>query len=452
MKESDNIETPQPVAEMAVNADPIKPLSTWRHWLTWILRIAVGALFVFSGFVKAVDPWGTLFKVDDYLAVMGISVWPNLELVAVFGLCALEFLIGVFLIFGCFRKSTPIVAALVMAFMLILSLWIALSDPVADCGCFGDAYVISNWATFWKNVALCLGVIWLLRYNRLEICIITPAFQWIAFVATAIFIVVIELFGYLSQPLIDFRPYKVGLDLVDAESVSDATPDFIFIYEKDGKREEFGLSDSLPDESDGWIFVDRKEIYPDVDKKKEENASGRSLRIWSKDGSEDVTSEAILSEGKQLIVMMPVLKSVSPATTWKLNSLYEWSVRNNVEMIAVVYGSPEEIANWEDLSLASYPIYTAEDTQQKEVVRGNPGVVYLEDGKVMWKSTLLATNIDDFLSPETSHDARTFSFDNARVLRNCIYIYLMVMGVLIVFSFTPRLKDVYGSHLRHHHS
>ena len=133
---------------------------------TWIIRLAVGSVFMFSGFAKAIDPYGTLYKVDAYLASMSLDIWPNLELVGVFALCAAEFLVGVFILTGCFRRSTAIIAAIIMAFMLPLTLWIAVSDPVDDCGCFGDALLISNWATFWKNVALTAAIAWLVVYNK----------------------------------------------------------------------------------------------------------------------------------------------------------------------------------------------------------------------------------------------------------------------------------------------
>ena len=177
--------------------------SNAAKWVTVFMRVAVGAVFIFSGFSKAIDPWGTLYKFDDYLAALSISVWPNLELVGVFGLCAIEFLTGVFLMFGCFRRSISIVAAIIMAILLPLTLWIAINNPVADCGCFGDVFVLSNWATFWKNVVISAGVAWLTVYNKRCGCLIPPALQWIAFVVSALFIVVIELFGYISQPLLD---------------------------------------------------------------------------------------------------------------------------------------------------------------------------------------------------------------------------------------------------------
>lgn len=417
--------------------------------LTWLIRIIIGCVFVFSGFSKAIDPWGTLYKVNDYLGVLSLSIWPNLVLVGVFGLCAIEFLTGIFLLLGCFRRSTAIVAALIMAGMLPLSLWIAISDPVADCGCFGDAFIISNWTTFCKNIVISIGIIWLIRYNRKPICLVTSALQWIAFVVSAFFILTIELFGYISQPLIDFRPYKTGESLIDMDNQYSDEPEYLFIYEKDGIRKEFNMNDSLPDGNDGWIFIDRKEI-----KKSDSSENGskindsRNLRIWSKDGEEDETELAITEDGKELLIMMPDLKEVSPATTWKLNSLYEWSLKNDIVMIAVVSGSPKEISTWEDLSMASYPIYTADDTQIKEVVRGNPGVVYLENGKIQWKSTLTAINIDDFLLPEATYDARNFSFDNLKILLNCTYIYLIIVGVLIVLSFTPKIQYLF-SHSKH---
>ena len=137
------------------------------------------------------------------------------------------------------------------------------------------------------------------------------------------------------------------------------------------------------------------------------------------------------------------MKAVSPATTWKINSLYEWADIHDIIMIAVVSGSKKEIADWMDISMASYPVYTADDTQIKEVVRGNPGIVYLENGLIVWKSTLGALNIDDFMSPEISDDAKSFGIDNPRVLRNCTYIFIILMTVLILMSFVPRVKLMY---------
>lgn len=358
--------------------------------ITWFVRILSGGLFIFSGFVKAVDPWGTLFKIEEYLNAFGVDVPFGLMRLGVFGLCAIEFVVGCFLLMGCFRKSCPVFAGLIMVFMLPLSLWIAMENPVEDCGCFGDALVISNWLTFWKNVVLSACVVWLLRYNLAAICLITPAFQWLAVVASGIFIVLIEMVGFFYQPLIDFRSYKAGT--------------YLFAGEDD--EDEHGID------------------------------------VFDLTTSEDANREAEQPEGKELIVMIPKVSMVSPATTWKLNSLYEWAKDNGVKMIGIVSGSSEEIEDWEDLSMAAYPLFLADDTSIKEVVRGNPGIVYLDNGIIVWKATLNSIDVDDFLSPEVSGDASTFGRDNTRFLRNCILIYIVFIAFLILISFTPRMAQL----------
>lgn len=354
---------------------------------TWLFRIFCGGLFIFSGFVKAIDPWGTIFKVEEYLGAFGVALPLALQRMAVFALCAVEFVVGAFLFLGCFRKSCPIFGALIMTFMLPLTLWIAMRDPVADCGCFGDALVLSNWLTFWKNVVLSLGMIWLIRFNISAVCLITPAFQWLAVVASGIFIAVIEMFGFFYQPLIDFRDYPVGGKLFATEDEDD----------------DHGIN----------VF---------------------DLETW-----EDKNEEASAGEGKELLVMIPKVSYVSPATTWKLNSLYEWAQENGVKMVGIVSGSPEEIEEWKDLSMAEYPLFVADDSSIKEVVRGNPGIVYMDNGKIIWKATLSSIDIDDFLSPDVTTDAATFGGDNDRILRNCAGVYLIFMAFLIFISFTPKM-------------
>ncbi|MCM1377078.1 MAG: DoxX family protein [Clostridium sp.] len=431
-------------------------LNNWTiPTLTWLMRLLAGGVFIFSGFVKSIDPWGTIFKIQDYLGAMGLEIWPNVVLLGAFILCCSEFVLGVFTIAGCFRRSTPILMAIMMAFMLPLTLWIAIANPVADCGCFGDALKISNWGTFWKNIALTIIIVWLIRYNRRCRCLVEPFAQWLALTATALYIVCIALAGYVYQPLIDFRPYPEGGSIADFDSEaqeSSGTEGMIFIYEKEGVKKEFSADDELPDEASGWKFVERIEGTAPTEETSNEKKNStesksfnnhetqRNFRIWSEDGSEDVTEGAIPPHGKRILLMMPDLAKVSTATTWVINSLYTWAERNDIDMIAVVSGSDADINHWKDISLASYSIYTADDTQIKEVVRGNPAVVYTEDGKIIWKSTLRALQTDDFLSSETSKDPQSFKRNNHTLLLNFSLIYIAVMAVLIMISYSPAIS------------
>ena len=416
--------------------------------ITWILRIFVGGLFLFSGFTKGVDTWGTIYKFHEYFSVWGYEIWDALNVVGVFLLCMVEFLTGFFLLFGCFRKTAPIIALLFMAFMLPLTLWLAVKNPIADCGCFGDAIKLTNWETFYKNVVLTIGAIWLAIFNRRAVCLITPYLQWIGAVTAGLYLLSIAWIGYIYQPLIDFRAYKTGTELVDIDESADEEADedefMRFVYEKDGERKVFTIDDELPDEQDGWKFVERyvEEGSEEAPRKPAAETpakeSTKNLRLFTENGREDVTEE-VIGNGRQLILMIPKLSEVSAARTWKINSFYDWSKENDVEMIAAVGGNPMEIQQWKDISLAEYPIYTSDDTSIEEVVRGNPGIVYLEDGIIKWKSSLKAIDIDDFQKPEVSTNPMSFARDNKLILDNLTWIFLGITAILIFLSMTSKI-------------
>lgn len=426
--------------------------------ITWLCRILVGITFIFSGFVKAIDVWGTIYKLGEYLSAIGIELLPSLVVAGVFALCIFEFLIGICLLLGCYRRSMPRVATLFMLIMVIITLWIAVADPVSDCGCFGDFLVISNWATLGKNVVLIVLCLWLVIFNVKCTSIISPAFQWVAFVATVIAIGFIEFYGYAFQPLVDFRGYPVGGNLIEFTSGNEADinieedssedSEYIFIYEKDGVKKEFGIEDDLPEEEDGWKFIERKEIFnaKPVNAKSEEpdlansaQREERNLRIWNKNGTEDVSEDVVTKDGAEIIVMMPDLKNVSPAITWKINALYDWAQKHNVEMIAVASASPKEISDWEDISMPQYSIYTADDTAIKEAVRGNPGLIYLENGKIVWKSTLNALDTDAYSGENVVESLRNCNVDSRSILKQIAIVYLLIIAILVIVSYVPRI-------------
>lgn len=419
-------------------------MSNTLKCITWIVRILTGGTFIFSGFVKAIDPWGTFYKLQDYMGAMHLPDYPNLLLTGAFLLFGYEFCVGVFLILGCFRKSAPICAAIFMGIMLPLTLWIAVCNPVADCGCFGDFLLISNWATFWKNVVLSIAIGWLLRYNRHLHWIIRPHMQWIALIASAAYVTIIGLCGYIYQPLLDFRPYPKGSMLADTESddmEQDDEDDIRLIYQRNGVERSFGIYDELPSEEDGWTFVRRETPAAPVEIRHEDaalsdndNRRESTFRIWSDDGEDDLTSDVLLTDGAQIILFMPELRDVSVASTWQINSLYTWAKEHDIDMVAVVSGTRKEISDWRDLSLAAYPVYTADDTEIKMAVRGNPAVMYLQDGHIVWKTTLRALGTSDFLAPDASPDPASYGRNDRLLLYNITGIYLIILGVLAVFS------------------
>ena len=366
--------------------------------ITWLMRILVGGTFTVSGLAKAIDPWGTYYKMQDYLAALHIPLeeWGNTVVVLCFFLFSLEFLIGVSLLTGCFRKATPILTAIVMLVMLPLTLWIAVADPVADCGCFGDFLVIPNWATFAKNLLLSAAAVWLVKFNSRAACLINPYLQWMAAVAMAAYIIVVGFVGYREQPMLDFRQYKVGTHLFNYnDEYAEFRPVYEFIYSKDGVEKAFGEDDELPDTADGWTFVRREEKEFVKDERAGDSSPAESdFRIWNEDATEDVT-ESVVEDVTQLILFIPDISNLSMADSWKINTLYDVSVDNGLGFFAVASGDPADIEDWRDLSSGQYPVYTAEDTSIKELVRGNPGLVYLQDGVISWKTALSSIDLSD---------------------------------------------------------
>lgn len=424
------------VSEFADSCDRFAN-SFYGRFLTWILRIFVGGVFIFSGFVKGIDPWGTFYKFQEYINAFGLNLPYGVILTGVLCLIAFEFIVGICIALGCYRKSAPWLAFILMCFMLPLTLWIALADPVADCGCFGDALILTNWQTFWKNVVLTAAIIWLIKGNKAATGLVTPYLQWLLIVCSLTFIIAVALFGYLVQPMIDFRGYPVGGPLYSNDDTEINAPQFYFIYEKDGEKKRFSESDELPSEEDGWEFVERQEIIA-------ENKTGgadsvRTLRIWDPVEDTDVTSEVLDQEQDQLVVTMPDLRDVSPATTWAINELHRWSEANGAEMYAVVSANSDEISAWSDLAMPSYPIYTSDDTALKEAVRGNPGVIYINGGKIRWKQRLTAIDIQRLWGSTLATAPGLVSNPLTR-LKVWAGIYLAALAVLVTASMFIRLR------------
>ena len=363
----------------------------WCRLLTVLMRMTVGGVFVFSGFTKAVDPWGTCYKITDYLGAMGLERWSSAALFFAAAIAALEFMLGIAIVVGAYRRSSPWIALLVMLVMTPITLWLAITGTVPDCGCFGDALHLSNWATFGKNVLLLLGVIYLILFNTSVRGIYGPAVHWMVMAASFAFIMAVAYYGYFTQPLIDYRPYPVGTrlisqDNIDADDSDEGEDDFIFIYSKDGAEHEFTI-DSLPDEEDGWEYVTRYHTKRPRGKVIVQSGNHNSIAIMDEDG-DDVTLDVLGASRRTVLLLFPDLTDVSVASSFTLNELTDAALVADAQVIGLTPASASEIERWKDLSMASYPIYNMDDSELKSLARGNPAVAYIEDGVIRWKRTL----------------------------------------------------------------
>lgn len=408
----------------------------WCKVLTTLMRLVVGGVFIFSGFTKAVDPWGTCYKITDYLNALGLGNWSGTALFIAVALAALEFVLGICLALGTYRRSTPIMALLLMLVMTPLTLWLAVTDAVRDCGCFGDALHLSNWATLGKNVLLLLGVLYLLLFNRSLRGVYGPAVQWIVSALSFALVMAVAYYGYFYQPLIDYRPYPIGTQLInnyatlDGGDDQEGEDDFIFIYSKDGQEHEFTI-DNLPDESDGWEYVTRYHARRPRGKVIMQDGSDKAAIAILDDEGNDVTVDVLGDSRRTVLLLFPDLPQVGVVNSFALNELTDAALVADADVIGLTPATPQEVAQWQDVSMASYPIYYMDDSELKMVARGNPAVVYLEDGTIKWKRTL--QSLDNVEQPvELSDMSKDYNPD--AIMTRLMIAYLVAMLIVLLVN------------------
>ncbi|MDE6651522.1 MAG: DoxX family protein [Paramuribaculum sp.] len=351
--------------------------------VVWLLRVLVGVVFIVSGFAKADDLYGFIFKIEEYLNVWSMTQPRSLVLVGAMGLSVAEFILGAMMMFGCYRRTVVWLMLIMMAGMLPLTAYLYFTDPVPDCGCFGDFIILSNGATFLKNILITGALIYLIKYNNKIKGIFGAYIQWLVMTACVAYILVIGLTGYFLQPLVDFRSFPVGSELIADEEDSE-DQEFEFIYEKDGVTESFDV-ENLPDSS--WTFIERKQIGKSVKDKTE---------LVVLDEGEDVTAEVIATESDQLLILIPDYSRADVSNTYLLNLMDTYIKSQGGSMMTLVSADAGEIEEWKDLSMADYPVYYAESTTLKEMARGIMPAVFLRDGKILWKRTLPSIDSDLF--------------------------------------------------------
>ena len=407
----------------------------WCRVLTVLMRLTVGGVFIFSGFTKGVDPWGSCYKITDYLNAMGLGEWTGLALLLAASLAALEFMLGIAIAVGAYRRSAPWLALLVMIVLTPLTLWLAVTGAVADCGCFGDALHLSNWATFGKNVLLLLGVIYLLLFNTSVRGVFGPAVQWMVMAASFAFVMAVAYYGYFTQPLIDYRPYPIGTRLLADTAMQESgdeesDDDFIFIYSKDGQEHEFTI-DSLPDEADGWEYVTRYHARRPHGKVIIQNGNANNgIAIMDEDGN-DVTIDVLGANRRMLLLLFPDLPHVGAMNSFALNELTDAALVADAQVVGLTPAGTHEVERWQDISMADYPIYNMDDSELKTLARGNPAVVYVEDGVIRWKRTL--SSLDSVEQP-IELSAMSDDYDQDAIMGRLMLAYLAALAVILMIN------------------
>jgi len=354
--------------------------------LLLILRLIFGGVFVFSGFVKLVDPLGFTYKIQDYLFAFGgyFEAFIPFALPVAIACATAELVIGLNMIFKIRVRLSILAALLFMLGMTLLTLYIAIKNPVSDCGCFGDALIISNTETFVKNLFLLAIIIILYVFRKRMYSVFAPVLEWIILLLFVGASVLFSLYNYHHLPIVDFRPYKIGVNIPEAMSIPKGYPqdeyNITFIYEKEGVQKEFTL-ENYPKNDSTWIFVDQKSTLI----KKGYEPPIHDF-IIEDENLDDITYDVLSHTGYTYLIIAYDISKAPEKELMKVQQLYDRVEHSkNTTCYVLTSSSDDEIEKLRKETGISYPFYKSDPITLKTIVRANPGIVLIKDGTIVGK-------------------------------------------------------------------
>ena len=358
-----------------------------NYTLNVICRWAVGLVFIFSGFVKGVDPMGTTFKVQEYMTAWSIGSmtfeWalPLAGLLSIALICA-EFMVGIMLITNAYRRLSAWLLVLMMAFFTVTTLVDAITNKVTDCGCFGDAVKLTNWQTFWKNIALDVPTAWIfltrnLRYKR--------RFErdGLIFIAAGACMIIFEIYNIRHEPVIDFRPWKIGNRMVEEREAMN------HLYLRNIKTGETATVDYR---NGDWESVPAE--YKDFNVWEiESSTSDESFEIKAPGFSmmdltgDDHAAELLPAEDGMMLITIHHLDKVDEKGVKEVRTAMRIGEDNGIHTILLTSALPEEVQAWlYENNIDGLDYLFADATAIETMMRGNPGFMYIKDATVVDKT------------------------------------------------------------------
>ena len=359
-----------------------------------IARILLAVVQIFSGFVKAVEPMGTQYKLNDYLTAMHLQMLtPDfLMLGASIILSAVEFFLGICLLFAIRKTMSTTLSLIMMLVMTPLTLWVALNDPVSDCGCFGDAIVLTNWESFGKNVILLIMAFIVWKWPHDMVRFISTSSQWIATNYSSLFIIVVSGWSLYDLPYLDFRPYHIGTDL------------------RAGWQEMMKGKESPYAE----FFIQRTE-----------------------DG-EDSTDALLNQKGYLFLLVAPHVEKADDSQLDLINQMYEYAEDNDYPFYALTASGQAGIERWRDMTGAEYPFCQTDETTLKTIIRSNPGMILLKDGVIIrkWSHNNLP---DEYALTDRLENLKIGKISKDTIAEKILVVVLWYLLPLLLLTIADRL-------------
>lgn len=350
--------------------------------MNWFLRNfsrhLVGIVFIFSGFVKGVDPLGTAYRIEDYFVAYGTEWAMGLALVLSILLSTAEIVIGLALVTGMKMRVTSWFLLVMMLFFTGVTYFDALYEPVPDCGCFGDAIKLTNWQTFYKNIVLMVFVL-AIFFNRKRYKIrLYPSMQWLFVMVYFVGFGYFSYYNYSHLPMVDFRAWKEGKQL-NPEGEQESLVYLTYRNKESGEAKEY-LSPDYPWDDPQWLenweFVAQRTVLLG-----EQPDHG----LFAEDSFGNEMTQVVLQSPNLLVFVSYNLSQIPAEAIEKIENIEKRVAEKGGGVVWLTASLPEELEAMQENYDFLHETYFADGTVLKTIVRSNPGLVWMNEGQVMKK-------------------------------------------------------------------
>ena len=403
-----------------------------------LCRIIVGIVFIYSGFVKGIDPLGSDYKFTDYFNAFGMGWMNATTLFFSFALSLTEFLIGIALLFNLWVSRLAWGSLLFMAFFTPLTLVLALANPVNDCGCFGDAMVLTNWQTFWKNIILLLLTIMVFVYRR-EYKSSLPLMGQFSFLALAgAGMLCLSIYCYRHLPVLDFRPYAVGKNITKEMRLPEGAETNQYKVTLKYRNKQTGEIRSFTEKNYPWQdtlnweyessseqLVKKGYITPIHDLVIEHPTFG------------NITDEILEDNNHTLLAVAYDLNQSDTQCQPVINRLAEYAREKGFRFYGLTSSTEQDIETYKKQHHVPYEFCTADEIQLKTMIRSNPGVIILREGTILGKWA--GKDVPDVKELQET-DLTAYCVHSREQMQRIYLVYSIILLFFVAYLLIPRRK------------
>ena len=403
-----------------------------------LCRIIVGIVFIYSGFVKGIDPLGSDYKFTDYFNAFGMGWMNATTLFFSFALSLAEFLIGTALLFNLWVSRMAWGSLLFMAFFTPLTLVLALTNPVSDCGCFGDAMILTNWQTFWKNIILFLLAIMIFVYRKEYKSSLSLMGQFSFLTLAGAGMLCLSIYCYRHLPVLDFRPYAVGKNITEGMRLPEGA-----------KPDQYEVTLKYKNKQTGEIRSFTEENYPwqDTLNWEYESSSERLVKkgyitpihdlVIEHPTLGNITEEILEDDNHTILAVAYNLNQSDTQYQPAINRLAEYAREKGLRFYGLTSSTERDIEAYKKRNHVPYEFCTADEIQLKTMIRSNPGVIILREGTILDKWA--GKDVPDVKELQDT-DLTAYCVYSREQMQRIYLVYSIILLFFVAYLLIPRRK------------